>query len=116
MVDQDLQPHPSLSLECEAAADGIACDHPAHYIVSLEEEGHEGSGVLATRHVCAEHLAFAADWALTRPTPYAGEAEDVYLTLHERRITIGSFTSSGSTGGSVSFQSAGDEQGAFSIT
>ena len=109
MVDQDLQSIPSLSLECEAEADGVACDRPAHYIVSLEEEGHEESGVVAARHVCAEHLAFAADWALTRPTPYAGEAEDVYLTLHERRVTIVSFTSSGSTGGSVGIPSAGHE-------
>ena len=116
MVNEDPRSHPSWSLGCEAEVDGVACDCPAHYIVSLEEEGHEGSGVVAARHVCAEHLAFAADWALTRRTPYAGEAEDVYLTLHERRATIASFTSSGSTGGSVGFPSAGHERGALSIT
>lgn len=116
MVDQDLQSFPALLLECEAEADGVACDRPAHYIVSLEEEGHEESGVLAARHVCAEHLALAADWALTQPTPYAAEAEDVYLTLHERRVTIASFTSSGSTGGSVAFPSSGHQRGALSIT
>ena len=109
MVDQDLQSLPSLSLECEADAAGVACDHRAHYTVSLEEEGDEGSSVAAARQVCAEHLAFAAEWALTRPTPYAGEAEDVYFTLHERRVTIAFVTSSGSTGGSVGIPSAGHE-------
>ena len=116
MVNEDPRSLPSLALGCEAEVDGVACDRAAHHIVSLEEEGHVGSGVLAARYVCAEHLAFAADWALTQATPYAGEAEDVYLTLHERRVTIASVTSSGSTGGSVGLPSAGHERGALSIT
>lgn len=93
MLDQDYEPLSSplsLSVGCEATAETVRCPRFARYTVALEEKGPEGQGVLAARHVCADHLAAAADWALARPTPYAGEAEDVYLTLHERRVTVAS--------------------------
>ncbi len=93
MLDQGSEPLASprsVSVECEATAESGNCQRCARYTVALEEDGPEGEDVLAARHVCADHLAVAADWALTRPTPYAGEAGDVYLTLHERRVTVAS--------------------------
>ena len=117
MLDQDLGSLPSLmEVECEAKIDGVPCQHPARYTVDVEEEGPEAIAVIDARHVCAEHLASAADWAFSVPTPYVGEAEDVYLTLHERRITIASLTNGGSAGSSVSNAAGGYQQGAFSIT
>lgn len=102
MLDQDQESPPSLmGVECEAMTDGVPCRHPARYTVAVEEEGPEAIAVIDARDVCGEHLAPAADRALTVPTPYAGEAEDVYLTLHERRITISSLTNSRSPSSSV---------------
>lgn len=94
------------TMACQAVEDGNPCRHPAGYAVSLEEEGPNGTRVLAARQVCAGHLAALADWALARPTPYAGEAEDVYLTLYERRVTVASLTSSRSPDAIVSSVSA----------
>lgn len=92
MLDEGSEPlsSRSVSVECDATAESGNCQRCARYAVALEEDGPEGEDVLAVRHVCTDHLAAAADWALTRPTPYAGEAEDVYLTLHERRVTVAS--------------------------
>ncbi len=80
---------------CEAIPNGASCRHPAGYQVALEEEGSDETSVIATRDACADDLAGAVDWALTRPTPYAGEAQNVYLTLHERRISVVSLSSDG---------------------
>ncbi len=90
MVDQDDARAAQLAAEvtCEAIAGSNTCQHPAGYVLSLEEEGPSGTRILAVRHLCADHLAAGADWALARPTGLAGEAEDVYLTMHERRITL----------------------------
>jgi hypothetical protein len=103
------------AMACQAVEDGNPCQHSAGYVLSLEEEGPDGAGVVVASHVCADHLAAAADWALARRTPYAGEAEDVYLTLHERRITVVSLASGGPLGGSVSFEPVGLPAGAFPI-
>jgi hypothetical protein len=103
-------------MACQAVEDGNPCQRPAGYVLSLEEEGPDGPGVVASCHVCADHLAAAADWALARPTPYEGEAEDVYLTLHERRVTVVSLTSSGTTSRSVSFGLVELQRGTLSIT
>lgn len=81
---------PAVAVTCEAITGANPCQHPAGYAVSLEEDGSNGALVLAARHVCAGHLAATADWALTRPTPYVGEAEDVYFTLYEQRVTVAS--------------------------
>ncbi len=80
---------------CEAIPNGAPCRHPAGYRVALEEEGPDETIVIATRDACADDLAAAVDWAFTRPTPYAGEAQDVYLTQHERRISVVSLSSDG---------------------
>ncbi len=103
------------AMACQAVEDDNPCPHPAGYVVSLEEEGPDGAGFRAACHVCADHLAAAADWVSTRPTPYAGEAEDVYLTLYERRITVVALASGKSLGGSVSFEPVGLPAGAFPI-
>ncbi len=87
---------PAADPMCEAMAAGTRCQHPAGYMVALEEEGPTETIVIAARNACAGHLASSVDWALTRPTPHSGEAEDVYLTLHELRITVVSLTSDGS--------------------
>jgi hypothetical protein len=104
------------AMACQAVEDGNPCQHPAGYVVALEEEGPDGAGVVVSYHVCAHHLVAAADWALARPTPYEGEAEDVYLTLHERRVTVVSLTSSGTTSRSVSFGLVELQRGTLSIT
>jgi hypothetical protein len=118
MVDQDdaRAVMSAVAGPCEAIAGGDPCQHLAGYALSLEEEGPNGTRVLAARHVCAGHLAATADWALARPTPYAGEAEDVYLTLYERRVTVASLTSDGSPGGNLSIERDGHQQGVLPIT
>ncbi|MGI8792208.1 MAG: hypothetical protein ACR2H3_03375 [Acidimicrobiales bacterium] len=97
MLDHDDPPAalPAVALTCESITGGNSCQHPADYAVSLEVDGPNGTRVLVARQVCARHLAATADWALARPTPYAGEAEDVYLTLHERRVTVASLSARG---------------------
>ncbi len=117
MLDHDHASHSptGVDLMCEAMAAGARCKHPAGYMVTLEEEGPSETSVIAARHACAGHLATSVDWALTRPTPHSGEAEDVYLTLHERRITVLSLTSDGSANGSVSFEPTGQSQGVLPI-
>jgi len=75
-------------LGCEAGTQDWPCRRAARYTVAVEEDGPGGSEVIATRQSCARHLTAIADWALSHPAPFSGEAQDAYLTEHERGVTI----------------------------
>ncbi len=81
-------PFPLGARGCEATDEDIDCDQAATYVVTVEEDDDNESRAIESRHSCGWHLPSAVDWAGILATPFTGDADDAYRTLHERRITV----------------------------
>lgn len=80
------RPHP-WPMACEVGDDG-PCASPVAYTVAVEDSNAGGSDVVATNQTCGFHLQDAVDEALDLSAPDGVVDADVYLTDHERRVTV----------------------------